>query len=100
MDNFIEKFRSNWPGSMTPKLNMLEAHMVPFLERWRTACGFYGEQGGESIHHSFKLLESRYANIKNQNDRLKHTVEEHLRSVAPEVSKVRVKAVKRKKKTN
>ena len=68
---------------MTRKLHMLEGHMVPFWERWGTACGLYGEQGGESIYHSFKLFKSRYANIKKENNRLKHRVEGRLRSVAP-----------------
>ena len=100
IDEFISNFRSSWPGSMAPKLHMLEAHVVPFLNRWRTGCGFYGEQGGESIHHAFKQTKSRYVSIKNANDRLRYTMEEHLRSVSPKVSSVRVRPEKRRKRVD
>lgn len=34
------------PGeSISPKMHILEDHMVPFLKKWKLGCGFYGEQG-------------------------------------------------------
>ena len=51
---FMTFFRDNWPGVwITPKLHILEDHTVPFIRRFHGACGFYGEQGGESIHAIF-----------------------------------------------
>ena len=79
-----ECLRVNWPAvSITPKLHMLENYILPFLERWNAGCGFYGEQGGESIHQVFKKIKHRYVPIKNGVIRLKHTMEEHLRTISP-----------------
>ena len=84
VDEFLTCLRANWPSvSITPKLHMLEDHVIPFLQRWNAGCGFYGEQGGESIHQVFKKIKHRYAPIKNGVQRLKYTMEEHLRNVAP-----------------
>ena len=42
----MEYWRANWSGeTVTPKMHMLEEHMVPFLQKWQLGCGFYGEQG-------------------------------------------------------
>ena len=62
---------------------MLEDHILPFLEKWNAGCGFYGEQGGESIHQVFKQIKHRFSAIKNGVSRLKYTMEEHLRNVSP-----------------
>ena len=46
--------RNTWPKvSITPKLHMLEDHVVEFIKRWGKGLGTYGEQGGESIHPTF-----------------------------------------------
>ena len=44
--DFMDYWRSTWPReTVTPKMHMLEEHMVPFLKKWKLGCGFYGEQG-------------------------------------------------------
>jgi len=40
---------------------MLEDHVVNFLTKRRFPLGFFGEQGGESIHHEFVDLASTFA---------------------------------------
>ena len=42
--------------------------MIPFIRRWAAGCGFFGEQGGESIHAKFNTLKRNYANIQNKMD--------------------------------
>ena len=47
---FMDYWRSNWSGeSVTPKMHMLEEHMVQFLQKWKLGCGFYGEQGNITV---------------------------------------------------
>ena len=72
-----------FPVNNGQKVHMLEDHVIPFLEKWSAGCGFCGEQGGESIDQVFKKIKHQYAHIKNGVHRLKYTMEEHLRNVAP-----------------
>lgn len=37
-------------ATITPKLHMLEDHVIPFLTKWGVGLGFLGEHGAESIH--------------------------------------------------
>ena len=47
IETFMHYWRSTWPKeTVTPKMHILEEHMVPFLKKWKLGCGFYGEQGG------------------------------------------------------
>ena len=46
----MSHWRVNFPNeTVSPKMHMLEDHIVPFLEKWKLGCGFYGEQGMYSI---------------------------------------------------
>ena len=46
IQDFMCYWRANWPGeTISPKMHMLEEHVVPFLKKWKLGCGFYGEQG-------------------------------------------------------
>ena len=93
----MQYLRGNWPKSnIGPKLHMLEDHVMEFLKRWRAGLGFFGEQGGESIHHEFKIMESRYANIKNPTDRLRYLMNQHLLAACPE-AKILQPDIKRRK---
>ena len=31
--------------------NPQDAHMLPFIKKWKVGCGLLGEQGAESIHN-------------------------------------------------
>ena len=68
---FMHYYRDVFPeASITPKLHILEDHMVNSLWNWRVGCGLLGEQGAESIRTVYNQLNRVYANIKNCEDRL------------------------------
>ena len=90
IDEFLSCLRENWPAaSITLKLHILEKHVIPFIEKWKAGCGFYGEHGGESIHQVLKKMKNRYTQIKNASDRVKLMMEEHLRGVSPNSTTLR-----------
>ena len=98
---FMAYLRCNFPEiSITPKLHMLEDHMIPFIRRWGAGCGFFGEQGGESIHSKFNNLKRNYANIKNKSDCLKSIMQSHLSNTNPYARAKRVVKKKRNLKRN
>ena len=55
--NFMRFYREEISTTTTPKLHMLEVHMVPLINKWHYGMGFMGEQGAESIHTSFNAIE-------------------------------------------
>ena len=78
-------FRCHWPKeNVSPKMHMLEDHIVPFIKKWKVGLGFYGEQGGESLHHQFKQMKNRYKNIKKPLECLRYMMNQHLSSANPE----------------
>lgn len=82
--NFIAFYRTNFPEStITPKLHLLEDHILPFLKTWKVGFGLLGEQGAESIHTAFNQLGRTYANIHNGVERLHQITVEHHRRVSP-----------------
>lgn len=51
IDKFLSLYRDSFPhATITPKLHMLEDHVIPFLTKWGVGLGFLGEHGAESIH--------------------------------------------------
>lgn len=71
-------FRTNFKtATFPPKMHMLEEHTVPFMRKWRFPLGFFGEQGGESIHHEFVGLSTRFIHVKPDTSRLKKMLDEH-----------------------
>ena len=91
-------FRQSWPDvNITPKLHLLEDHVVNFVEKWRSGFGFYGEQGGESIHSLFNILNARYKNIRNPTKRLQFLMEQHYMHVSIDSIKIKPNAKRRKK---
>ena len=59
--SFLSYYRQHFPSaSITLKLYLMEENMVPFIGQWG-GVGFelLGEQGAESIHHEFKLIQQR-----------------------------------------
>ena len=64
-DDLMYFIRMHFPEiRISPKLHMLEDHIIPFLKKWQVGCGFYGEQGGESIHKAINSMKKNYSNIK------------------------------------
>ncbi len=74
----MEFYRSEFlKASVTPKMHMMEEHLVPQISKWNLAMGFLGEQGAESIHASFNSIERAYTGIPNPSDRLLRVMKEH-----------------------
>jgi len=71
-------YRQHFPAETSPpKMHMLDEHVVPFIRQWKFPLVFWGEQGGESIHHDFASLSETFHRVKPDTDRLKKTLEEH-----------------------
>ena len=78
-------YRENFPdASITPKMHMMEKHLLPQIQTWKVGMGVLGEQGAESIHACFNLLERSYAGIPNKKDRLLRVMQEHFLKIDPE----------------
>ena len=57
--------RKNWPNeTIPPNLHMLKDHAADFIERSSPGHGVYGEQGAESIHKIFRLLQRTYCSMQ------------------------------------
>ncbi|XP_066931555.1 uncharacterized protein [Clytia hemisphaerica] len=60
-------YRTGFPEeTITPKLHMLEHHVLDFIKRWRIGLGMSAEQGAESIHPEFNALIKRFALTRNE----------------------------------
>ena len=85
---------------ITPKLHILEHHLVPCMKHFGVALGALGEQGGESIHHKFNLLRSGLQNTNKDVDRLKVLVVQYLTTTLPTHNKLIAPPAKRRRSTN
>ena len=84
IDSFLSCYRDAFPhASITPKLHMMEHHLVPFLKKWKVGFGFLGEQGAESIHAWFNNIRRNYTNMPKTVTRLEAILKEHLSQVCP-----------------
>lgn len=84
INNFMQFYRINFPtATVTPKMHILEAHVVPFLRRWHIGFGYLGEQGIESIHPYFNTLGRTYNSIKQPAQKLLLMLKEHMLHVSP-----------------
>ena len=57
---------------------MLEDHLVPFVRKWQTASGIYGEQGIESLHKEFNAAYRFHNALKPQEKRLEKILHNHV----------------------
>ena len=62
---------------------MLEGHVIPFMRKWHFPLGFFGDQGGESIHKDFAQFASTFSHVKPVTSRLKKMLQEHHLVVQP-----------------
>ena len=92
MTYYRREFRS---ATVTPKLHMLEEHVVPWVKRWKMGFGLLGEQGAESIHASFNSLQRTYSGIPDGLQRLRQIMVEHHLRVAPDNTAARPPVKKR-----
>lgn len=85
IDKFMEFYRDSFPhATITPKLHMLEDHIVPFLQEFHVGLGFLGEQGAESIHARFNKFRQDYRVMPNRAAQLKSIMNAHLLQVCPD----------------
>lgn len=76
-------------GNITPKLHLLERHVVSSMRRFSVGLGLLGEQGGESIHAEFNSLKNTFSSVVRETDRMKMVVKQHCLSTLPrELAKV------------
>ncbi len=82
---FMKYYRENFPNaSVTPKMHMMERHIVKQVTKWKFGMGLLGEQGAEGIHANFNAIERSYSGIPNSKDRLLRVTQEHHLRVDPE----------------
>jgi len=92
-------FRATWPDqSITPKLHLLEDHVLNFIENWGSSFGLYGEQGVEGLHASLNTMKIAYRSMKPATRRMHAMLSEHYMRVNPVSASYRPPEVKRVKK--
>ena len=69
--------------TVTPKMHILEEHVLPFVRKWSDGCCFLGERGAESIHAYFNKLNRTYCSIPVRVQRLRQEMVEHHLHVSP-----------------
>ncbi|XP_048587469.1 uncharacterized protein LOC125570210 [Nematostella vectensis] len=89
-------YHETFPDESFPlKFHMLEHHVVEFIRHWRFPLGFFGEQGGESIHHELQALHRTHSQTKPATNRLKAIIQDHYVIVAPANRNVIPKKIRR-----
>ena len=71
-------------------MQMLEDHVVPFLEKWGASFGLYGEQGMESLHATMNQLSRSFVSMPNRKERLTSIMKEHFVSVNPKCKETKL----------
>ena len=72
--------------------------MVPWISKWgRVGFGMMGEQGAESIHAEFNLIEQQHKNqCHNRVERLRRVMVEHFVKNAPSTTAITPPTKKKK----
>ena len=98
IDEFIRYYRATFPeASIMRKLHMFD-HVVLLIRQCRVGLGVMGEQGAESVHNRFNVLERTHSNMPNKVNRLKCMVADHFRQVFPaNIDKLRPAAKRAKR---
>ena len=84
-------------GNITPKLHLLEEHVLSCMQRFHVGLGLLGEQGGEGIHHELNQLNIAFSNIRKDVKRLKTIVAQHCVATLPQYHQ-HVPATRKRKK--
>ena len=59
--------------TVTPKLHMLEKHVVQWLRHWEVGPGLMGKQSAESIHHWFNGQRATFHTMHDDAEKVKAT---------------------------
>lgn len=70
-------------GDISSKAPHVRRPRHSIYKEMEISLGFFGEQGGESIHHKFKLFENTNISVKPASARLKKMLEQHYVVVNP-----------------
>ena len=77
-------YRTTFPqATITPKLHLLECHVLPWIRRWKVGFGLMGEQGAESIHARFNSLKRTYQTMPDGVQRLQQIMQMHFLEISP-----------------
>ena len=77
-------YRATFPqATITPKLHLLECHVLPWIKQWKVGFGLMGEQGAESIHARFNSLKRTYQTMPDGVQRLHHIMQMHFLEINP-----------------
>ncbi|XP_041479492.1 uncharacterized protein LOC121427243 isoform X2 [Lytechinus variegatus] len=82
--------------SISPKLHILEDHIVHQLHKFRVGLGLLNEQGIESMHANFNQLRRRMAGISNSNNRIISMLRAHHMTTLPTIKSQQRQPIKRK----
>ena len=101
IQHFLAKAResvvSRQLGRITPKLHLLESHVVPSIRRLGVGIGLLAEQGSETIHAKFNSLNRDYHAIPNRLQRLRAVAEQHLVATLPQHESIQPKQTRKRK---
>ena len=98
IETFIEVYRTRFPhATVTPKMHLLEDHIIPWLRKWHVGAGLMGEQGAESIHSHVKKLEMTHASIPKPLDRLRYIFKMYMIETNPSLLSIKPDIKRRKK---
>ena len=87
--NFLGIYREVFPRKrISPKLHILEDHVVPFVRKWGVFPGFYGEQGVEFVHAVFNRYYRTNAGLGEGVKRLKASMKLNQIECYPGVTEV------------
>ena len=75
---YMKNYRDYFPGkSVTPKMHILENHVLPFIKKFGFGFGLLSEQGGELLHASMVRFSARASGIRNNTKRMRSIVQSH-----------------------
>ena len=99
--SFMEAVRAtvvdNKQGNITPKLHLLEDHVLSTMKRTRCGMSLLGEQGGEAIHHAFNELNVQHNALTKPTERLLAVLRAHLLTTLPKAASLRPKIKERRR---
>ena len=80
----MQNYRDYFPGkTISPKMHILENHLLPFIKNFGFGFGLLSEQGGELLHASMVRFSTRASGIRNDIKRMKSIVESHHIQISP-----------------
>ena len=83
VDEYLAYYRVCFPGKIIPKQHFLEDHVPPWINRWQVGMALHGEQGGESVHAEFNILQRAACGVRRELDQLVVMMRDHHTRCSP-----------------